>query len=110
MRQFLKDHNAWLWVAAIVAGFVGSLLPPAITGSPNALPISVLIFLLNLAVAWWRWKVRQDELRVEQNRQAILASQRRQEELRQQFVLFKPAADLIPQDLGFQPLHPDQEL
>src|SRR4051812_6599140 len=109
MRPPLKDHNAWLWVAAIVAGFIASLLPPPITGSPNALPVSVLIFLLTLAIAWWRRRVYIRANQVAANQRQIIEDLRRREELRQQFALCKPAEELRPRDLGFQPMHPDQQ-
>jgi tetratricopeptide (TPR) repeat protein len=109
MGQLLKNPQAWLWVAGLVASFVVGILTVLFVDSPNALPVSVLIFVLVLGIAWWRWRVHQGELRVEQNRQAILAGQQHQEALREQFALYAPAEDLRPQDLGFQPLYPDQQ-
>ncbi len=101
MRQLLKDHNAWLWAAAIVAGVLSSLLPPAITNSPNALPVSMLILILTFAVAWWRWRVHQQVQRVAENQQQILNDLRHQEELRQQFALLKPARSCDLKTLDF---------
>ena len=109
MRRLLRDHQTWLWLAAVVASVPTGLLATLLVDSSNALPKTVIGFLVLLGVAWWCWRAHERARRVAENQQRFLAEQRRRKDLRQQFALCKPVEELRPEDLGFQPLWPDQE-
>src|SRR6476620_3439645 len=97
-QQILKGHTSWLWFAGFMGGILASLLPPILTDSPNAFPISILILLFTLAVAWWRWSIERQKQTTAENQRRILEELRHQEDLEQQFALCKPAEKLEPED------------
>lgn len=110
MRQLPKGYNAWLWIAAIVAGFLLSLLPPRhyklserdanLCLDSGFGPLSCMVTM----------GVHQCAQQVAENQWRTREGLRHQEELRLQFVLCTTAEELRPEDLGFRRLWPDEQI
>lgn len=106
MSDLVRGHHLWTNLAILAAGVVAALVAQRFYDSPDSLPFSILILLIFLGIAGWRWREQRKSQAVGTSRQAILDAQRHREELLGQFSICKRVEDFDPEDLGFERLTP----